>query len=178
LAIFNRLPNLKQIAPVYAICVIIIYSWTIVWFFWTVPAWLFYLNIWEILLIYAYLVATNFLESLLVICAPIGLSFILPSRWFRDTFVARGTSLVVLGLGYFMFLADQFQNRDDYPSILLKLWSVALASGLILLLVFIVGKTSFIKKAVEFIAEQATVFLFISIPISLISLVVVLPRLI
>ena len=147
------------------------------WFFWTVPAWLFYLNIGEILLIYAYLLATNFLESLLVICVPIGLSFILPSKWFRDSFVARGTSLVILGLGYFMFLANQFQNRDDYPGILLKLWSVALASALILLLVFIVTKTSFIKKAVEFIAEQATVFLFVFLPISLISLLIVLPRL-
>jgi len=44
------------------------------------------------------------------------------------------------------------------------------------LLVFIVGRTAFMKKAVEVIAEQATIFLFVYIPLSLISLIIVLPR--
>jgi len=176
LAIFNRLPSLRQIAPVYAIAVIIIYTWTAVWFLWNLPSWLFFMTAGEIALVYAYILATNFLESLLVVCGPILLSFVLPSKWFRDSFVARGSSLVILGLGYAMFLALQFQTRDAYPSILLKVWSVALALGLIALLVFVVGKIPFVRRAVEFIAEQVTVFLFIYVPISIVSLFIVLPR--
>ena len=134
------------------------------------------MNAGELALIYAYVLATNFLESLLVLSAPVILSFILPPKWFRDLFVARGTSLVIFGLGYAMLLASQFQNRDDYPGVLLKVWSVALAIGVIVLLVFVAGKTPFIKRAVEVIAEHATIFLYVYVPLSLISLIVVLPR--
>ena len=176
MVIFNRLPSLKQILPVYAICVIIIYTWTTLWFLWIFPSWLFFMTAGEIALVYAYVLATNFVESLLVICIPIVLSFVLPQKWFRDSFVARGTALVVLGLGYAMILASQFQSRDDYPGIFLKVWSVALALGVIALLVFIVEKVPFLTKAGENVAERATIFLFVYIPLSLISLVIVLPR--
>jgi len=134
------------------------------------------MNVGEIALVYAYMLATNFLESLLVLCIPIALSLILPSKWFRDSFVAHGASLVMLGLGYLIFLAYQFPTKNSYPGALLKLWSIALALGIILLLDFIAGRTAFIKKAVEFIAEQATIFLFVYMPLSLISLLIVLPR--
>ena len=146
------------------------------WFFWTLPGWFFYLNFGEIAILYAYVSVTNFLESLLVFCIPLGLSFILPKQWFRDKFVSRGASLVLLGLGYLMLVAYQFKTRDDYPGVLLKLWSVTLALVVISLLVFAVEKIPFIKKAIEFIAEQSTIFLFIYIPLSLISLLIVLPR--
>jgi hypothetical protein len=135
------------------------------------------MNTGEIALVYAYLLVTNFLESLLAVCVPIVLGFILPPKWFRDSFVSRGTSLVLLGLGYFMFLAYQFQAKDDYPSVLLKAWAVALALGIIALLVFMIAKIPFLNKALGFIAEWVTVFLYVYIPLSLVSLVVVLPRL-
>ena len=135
------------------------------------------MNAGEIALVYAYLLVTNFLESLLAVCVPIVLGFILPPKWFRDSFVSRGTSLVLLGLGYFMFLAYQFQAKDDYPSALLKAWSVALALGIIALLVFMIAKIPFLNKALGFIAERVTIFLYVYIPLSLVSLVVVLPRL-
>ena len=135
------------------------------------------MNAGEIALVYAYLLVTNFLESLLAVCVPIVLGFILPPKWFRDSFVSRGTSLVLLGLGYFMFLAYQFQAKDDYPTVLLKAWSVALALGIIALLVFLIAKIPFLNKALGFIAERVTIFLYVYIPLSLVSLVVVLPRL-
>jgi hypothetical protein len=135
------------------------------------------MNAGEIALVYAYLLVTNFLESLLAVCVPIVLGFILPPKWFRDSFVSRGTSLVLLGLGYFMFLAYQFQAKDDYPAALLKARSVALALGIIALLVILIAKIPFLNKALGFIAERVTIFLYVYIPLSLVSLVVVLPRL-
>lgn len=135
------------------------------------------MNAGEIALVYAYLLVTNFLESLLAVCVPIVLGFILPPKWFRDSFVSRGTSLVLLGLGYFMFLAYQFQAKDDYPSVLLKARSVTLALGIIALLVILIAKIPFLNKAFGFIAERVTIFLYVYIPLSLVSLVVVLPRL-
>jgi len=176
LAIFNHLPSFRQITPVYAVCVIMIYTWTTLWFFWSLPSWLFYLNLGEVIVLYAYISVINLLESLLVLCVPLGLSVVLPQKWFRDSFVSRGASLVILGLGYAMFLALQLRTSEAYPGALLKVWSIALAVGAIFLLVFMAGKTPLVKKVIEVIAQQATILLFVYLPISLISLFIVLPR--
>jgi len=135
------------------------------------------MNIGEIILVYVYLLAVNFIESLIALCAPLVLSFILPQKWFRDLFVVRGASLIIVGLGYAIFLTEQFQYKDAYPSLYLKLWAVALAVGLIALLVFATGKISAIKKVIEVIADRAMIFLFIYVPLSIISLLIVLYRL-
>jgi cytochrome bd-type quinol oxidase subunit 1 len=103
---------------------------------------------------------------------------VLPKKWFRDVFVARGASLAILGLAYMIYLANQFQTKEDYPSISLKLWSVSLAVGLIMLGTFFAGRISVVRKILEVFSDRATIFLYISIPLSLISLLVVLDRLI
>jgi hypothetical protein len=136
------------------------------------------MNVGEIAIVLAYIIATNFLESLFILCAPLFLSMLLPLKWFRDLFVARGASLAFLGLGYMMFIAYRYNSRNGYPSILLKAWSIALAAGIIALLIFMAGKIPLVKKMVEAIAERSTIFLYIYVPLSIISCLVVLYRLI
>ncbi len=155
-----------------------VYSWTSLWFLWKLPSWLYFLNVNEIVITLAYSLVTNLLESLAVLCAPIALSVILPKRWFYDLFVARGASLAILGLGYMMFLAFQFPTNESYPSLALKPWAVALVFGLLMFLIYVVGRTSFLRKVVEALADRATIFLYVSIPLSLISLLVVMTRMI
>lgn len=172
----SRIPTRSQILPVYAVIVLILYSWTIGWFFWKLPGWLYYLNVGEILTMYAYSAATNAVESLLVLCLPLTLVLILPKKWFYDTFVARGACLVMAGLGYMMFLGQQLKNRDDYPSLALPAWSLILACGAIVLSVFIAGRLAVMRKALEWVAEQATIFLYIYVPLSIVSVLVVAIR--
>ncbi len=177
MAIFKRIPKWGQIASVYAVIVVMIYSWTILWFFWKLPSWLDYLNAGEIALTFAFTLATNFVESLAVLCAPLILCIILPSRWFYETFIARGTALVMLGLGYMMYVAFQFQTKEDYPSLTLKAWTVALAAVIILFLVFLIGRFSLSRRIMEVVADRVTIFLYLFVPLSLVALMVVVARL-
>ena len=176
MAIFKRIPAWGQVAPVYSVIVLMIYAWTLVWFFWKLPSWLFFLNAGEILIAFAYSLATNLLESIAVLCAPLVMSLALPKAWFQDKFVARGAALVLSGLAYMMYLANQFTTKDSYPSLTLKAWSLALAVVVILLIVYLAGRLNLFRNALEFFADRAIIFLYISLPLSLISLVVVLIR--
>ena len=176
MAIFKRIPGWGQVAPVYAVIVLMIYAWTLVWFFWKLPSWLFFLNAGEIVIALAYALATNLVESLLMLCAPLVMSMALPKQWFHDRFVARGAALAISGLAYMMYLANQFKTKDDYPSLTLKPWTLALALGVILFIVYLAGRLSLFRKLIELLADRAIIFLYISLPLSLISLVVVIFR--
>jgi len=175
LAIFNRIPKAAQIAALYALIVFTLYSWTLLWFFWRVPGWLYYLSIGEILTTLAYSLATNFFESLVVLALPVFLAVILPKKWFYDVFVARGAALILPGLGYMMYVAFQFQSKLDYPSEVLNWYPVVLAA--IVLLAFLVGQVRFLCKVIETLGDLAVVFLYLSIPASLFSILVILIRL-
>jgi hypothetical protein len=174
LAIFNRIPKAAQIAAVYAVIVFTIYGWTLLWFFWKYPSWLYFLNIGEILTVLAYSLATNFFESLLVLAAPVALAVVLPKKWFYDVFVARGLALVLPILGYMMYIAFQFESKLDYPTEILN-WAPVIL-GATLLLIFVVGKVGFLHKALEIFADRATIFIYLSIPLSIISILVVAIR--
>jgi hypothetical protein len=174
LAIFKRLPRWSQITAVYAVIALVLYSWTILWSFWKLPSWLYFLSIGEILTIYAYALATNLLESLLVLALPLALSLVLPRKWFAEAFVARGVIMVLSALGYAAFLLTRFQSREDYPGSLIRLIPVVVLASLAL--AFLAGKVKFLVRALDFFAEQATVFLYFTVPLSLIALFVVLAR--
>jgi hypothetical protein len=174
LIIFDRLPKASQIAPVYAVIVFIIYSWTTLWFFWKLPSWLSNLSIGEIFGVFAYVMATNLLESLSVLLIPVLLSLLLPKKWFYDAFAIRGTALVLLLLAYAIFLTNQIRHEDGYPKSLL-VWSIFVIFA-IAFLVYVFGKIPIVCKILEFLSDRSVIFLYLSIPISVISLVVVIFR--
>ena len=177
LTIFKRIPPWNQIAPVFAVIVMMIYAWTVTWFLWKLPSLVYYMNAGEIAAMFTYLMATNLLESILIMCGPVLLSMILPAKWFQQAFVARGAALVMPGLGYLMVIANHFQFRDEYPAVFFKKWSLALAFSTLFLFVFLAEKVTFLRKTIEFITDRAVIFLYVFIPISLLSLVAVVFRL-
>ena len=87
-------------------------TWTLMPFFWKVPSWSYFLDVGEILTLLAYSLATNFAESLLILCGPLLVTLLLPARWFREVFIARGAALSMASIGYLMLLALQFQTKD------------------------------------------------------------------
>lgn len=170
----KRFPSLKQLAPVYSVIVIVVYGFSLIRFFWRVPSLINYSTVGQVGVIFSYMVAVNLIESLMIICAPILLSLFLPSKWFYDQFVARGVLLVSLGLGYAGYIASHINTVDPFPYILFR-WSPAVFIA-ILLLVFLLAQISFLRRSLEWLAEQLEVFLLISIPLSLVSVVVLLLR--
>lgn len=170
----KRFPARAQVLPVYAVIAFILYAWTLLWFFWKLPGWMFFLSAGNILDALVYALAVNLVESLLVLGGVLALAWVLPGRWFRDVFVARGAALGIAGLGYLMFLAYEFRDKMSYPKLDLPAWSVPLALVAIALVVYACGRFGVVRRVLEAIADRATIFVYILVPISLLSMLVIL----
>jgi hypothetical protein len=171
----EKIPRLNKLFPVYAIVVLMIYAWTLRWFIWKFSSWIFYLRADEILVILMYSLSVNFIESLLVLSLFVGVSLLLPKTWFYDQFVARGTALGLLSLGYLMYLASLFQNKGDFPRTFILKLSVPVLIAIIFL-VYLSTRVGFIRKVLEEIADRATIFLYITVPLSIVSILIVILR--
>ena len=170
----NKLPRLAQVYPVYAIIVILTYGWTIYWALWKLPSWLDFLPLGQIGAIFCYLMATNLIESLLVLVGVLIISLILPKKWFHDVFVSRGSVLAASALIPIMVFEYNYDKPADYfYKFPLYLPLIVLIAGV---LAFLAGWIQIVRKAVEVFAENAVIFLFISLPVSILSLIVVIVR--
>ena len=170
----KRIPTLTEILQVAAVIALLVYGWTLVWYFWKLNSWLFFLSTGEILTILAYDFATNLLECLVVLIGPILLALLLPAKWFRERFVPQATWLVLLGLGYLM--AFSFQIQGDYPAAWIA-WSPLVLAG-ILLASFLFARFHLLKAAAELLADRALVFLYLILPLTVVSLITVLIRIV
>ena len=157
--------------PVYGIIVLMVYGWTMISFFWELPSWHNFLTFDELLKVLTYSILVNFLESLVVLCLPVLLSIILPKKWFYDSFISRGALTVILGLGYLMYFIQSFDVRIDYPNLLVK--ATPLIFLVILLIAYIIDRVALVRKIMESFADRTIVFIYISLPLSILSLCVV-----
>jgi hypothetical protein len=165
---------LAQLYPVYAIIVILVYGWTIYWSFWKLPSWMDFLPLGGIAAIYCYLLMSNFLESLLALLGVVIVSLILPPKWFREIFVSRASVLAASVLISFMVFESHFNKPAEYfHELPVYLIPIILLGGI---LAFLAGWIPIIRKGVEILAENAVIFLYISVPLSLLALVVVIAR--
>ena len=170
----KRIPKLEQIAPVYAVVVVMIYPWSLLRFFWRLPSWLYFSSVGEIAVIFAYMMVVNLIESILVLLAPTLMSIILPQKWFYDRFITKGTLLVLFGLGYLIYFDNHLQYQTPFPLDLVY-WTPAIAIS-ILVLVFLIDWLGFLDRILNELTNRLIIFLYISIPVSLTSLLIVLIR--
>ena len=151
-----------------------IYVPTINVFFWKVPSWILFSTLGDLFNIFCYTITVNFLESLLTIIAVIVLCMILPGKWFYDRFCTKGIMLVILALGFMIYLGSRMQPEMPFP------WNLVRASPAILLCilaaVFVLDKIEPLGRFLLAIANRLVVFLLISIPVSILALAVVLVR--
>lgn len=174
MSIKSRLPTLQQALAVFGIIALMVYGWTLIWFFWKLPSWSYFLNLGEILTVLLYSLSTNLLESLFVLCIPLVLSVLLPRRWFHDRFVSMASALMIAGLGYTMYVSLQFRAADSYPKELIR--QFPFAALFILFFSFLVGRINLLRKLFETLTENAIIFAYIFLPISLIALLIVIVR--
>ena len=170
----KRFPSLNQLVPVYAVTVVIIYSWSLLRFFWRLPSLINYSTAGEIGAIFSYLITVNLLESLAVVSMPVLFSLVLPQKWFFERFVTKGILLISLGLGYMVYVASHINTDEPFPYTLFR-WG-PLVFLLVIVLVFLLDRITFLTRILEGISDRFTVFLLISIPVSAISVLTVLIR--
>ena len=174
MVILKRFPTLSEVLAVYAIAVMILYGWTIYWFLWKLPRWIYYLTVSEIITSLAYALLVNLLESLVFIAAPLFLAVILPSKWFCDKFVATGGIFIIL-LGVFLIYFTGITSllRAFSYSPIWQALSVIVFSPICAMLL---GQIQLVERFVVGFADRAKIFLYLQIPLCLLSGLVVLFR--
>jgi hypothetical protein len=174
--ILNRFPNFSAIIPVYAVISFPIFSWTTIVWFWKLPYWLNFLTAGEIGSIFSYSMVAAFFESMVVISFLLLLCFILPARIFRDRFVVRGTWLA-LGLTVAFLGSGVWRGFLGFSYIQFSLLSWSLASLLVILVFTIAAaRFRFMARVAEWLSDRLIVFLYILIPVSMLSIIVVFIR--
>jgi hypothetical protein len=169
--ILKKIPDRSAILSVYAISVMLVYGWTSYWFIWNFPSWIYYLTVTEIISIAAYAAITNLLESLVLLCLPLVMALILPAKWFSDKFVAAGALLVAFIGALLMYYAPYFQAEDSFSYTPFYFAPVLFVVSLGLAIML--ARIRLASIAIGAFTERAQVFLLFSIPLSIISIFVV-----
>jgi len=174
LVIFKKIPNWSDIASVYAIEVFIVYGWTIYWFIWKLSSWVYYLNYKEILVIGAYSAVVNLFESLLLLFVQLAITVLLPRPWFSDRFVSTGGLISVLLGGYFIYFSSLSEEAGSFSYTPL-IQAVIFFGGAIGLSILI-SRVRVVSSLIASFADRAKIFLYLSLPISALSVFVVIVR--
>ena len=170
----QKIPKIEKIAPVYAVAVGMIYAWSMPRFFWRLTSWLYFSSVGEVAVIFSYMMVVNLIESVLVIFVPIALSVVLPGKWFLDRFVTKGTLFVSLSLSYLMYFDSRLYYQSPFP--LGLVYKTPIIIALLFALVFLIDWTGILDKILIDLSDRMIVFLYISIPVSLVSVLVVIIR--
>lgn len=176
--LLNRFPKFQQITPVYAVGVAILYTWTTYQAFKAFSTnWSMFLGVGDILSLFAYMLAGNFLESLLLIGALLALSFVLPGRLLTEKFVARGSILTITFLGSIIAFYLQLSSNLVLDAVLENIgtWIKLFAVPALIVL----AAVEWIKGAggiVELIADRCIVFLYLYLPLTFLSLLLIVWR--
>jgi hypothetical protein len=171
----SRLPALDAIIPVYAVISFMVYGWTLVVFLWKVPSWMMFLTLGEMLSVFAYSMTSALLESLAALAILLFASVLLPARWMRDVFVTRGSVVAFFALGSIMLFMVRL-SVIGYAVLNYLFQCTWIALALTLLLAFLAARLRFVVRAVAWISDRLIVFLFLLLPISLVSVIVVIYR--
>lgn len=171
----SHLPSRDAVIPVFAVIAFLVYGWTMVVFLWKLPSWILFLTLDEILAVFAYSMVSALLESLAALAILLLACLILPSRWLQDVFVTRGTTAALFGLGSMMLYMYRFAIVGDDLLLSLPLWSLA---GLLLTLLtaFLSPRLRVWVHAAAWFSDRLTIFLYLFLPLSLVSLLIVIYR--
>lgn len=173
----KRFPDTQSILAVYAVIAFITYTWTLIAFSNKIPAWIYYLSPSEIGVIFVYAMTVDFLESLVWLALLFLAAFLLPVRLLRDEFLVRAGwfSLVFLTLLLLYLIPDlNLYGKGQLPSapwLVISFVSAVLAAWLS-------SRFRWMGRFMHFISDRLLVMLVIYLPISLLSLTIVIVRLI
>lgn len=173
----DRFPEKRNIVTVFAVAMFLVYSWTLFTSFWKLPSWLFFLQVGEILSIYAYAFVVNLLESILLLFMVLLPSILLPRRWWTETFISRAVALILIVLGSAAFHMSLYRTPDTRAVFIhgQLAWWIGTAL-LAVILIWIVGRVPWIRRGLENMADRFVVFLYIYLPLSVLAVLVIFVR--
>lgn len=166
----SRFPYFNQILPVYGVIVLLLYGWTIYTLLWNLPAWILFRTASDIAITFCYGMAVDFLESILFLFLITALAVILPKTWMRGDFVFMGSIFSIGVLGGIMHIIATGKLHGSityYPLVI----------AVVIFLIRIAGlRFPVIRQLIEDFAGRCIIFIYLSLPVSVISLFIVLFR--
>lgn len=175
--IIARFPDKQSIVNVFATAAFIVYGWTIYASFWKIPSWIFYLNLNEIFSIYAYSFITNFVESALLTLGLVFLGFFLSGNFWKDGFLAAGIVVLFVSVGsalWHMWLYEDPNLRVSFVNSQFRWWMMTALIALVASSACV--RHPWLRRILENLADRFAVFLYIYIPLTILSLGIVIIR--
>ena len=170
-----RLPLFSQIIPVFSVLALFVYGWELYRYVWRLPSWLHYLTLGDLLGIFSYAMLAGFAESLFLLGLLLGLYALLPARFLKNNFVIRGTAI---SLGWFVSLIGFWITYERVSQTIgeyVEIWTLG-ALALTGLLAWLSMKVGWLGSFLAAFADRTTIFLYLFIPLSLLSLAAVIFR--
>ncbi len=161
----------KDFLSVSGLVVVLFYSWSLYRFLQIVPAWLMFLDASQILVLFAQTLIVSLIDSLIVLLGVISLALLLPARWYRDELVLRGGSTVIV-----LFLLALYLAFHAIPLERLLLFYIPGAAVVLIFLQIFFRRVPALAMYLETLADRSIIFLYLYVPLSLISLIVLLVR--
>jgi hypothetical protein len=174
----QRLPKPKAILQVYAVIAVMLAGWTITAFLWKLSAWLLLLNLGELVAIFSYAMAANLVESLSIMVVLLLLSMLLPAPILRDAFALRGSLLAFGIIGALMAFVGlhMWLGVESAVTPFLGPVTVLFFALLLIGLARQPRVRNSLHHAVLWASDRLTVFLFILVPLFVLSAMYVLLR--
>ena len=164
----ERFPTRNQITLVFASIVFPLYSWTTYLVLDYLPSWLKSMRVGEILSINAYAYAWTLIESLFLLLFITTMAIIVPVKWLKEHFASKGSIFVwTIYIFSFVIQINGYAIGSKLGFGLMLLVSIVISFLLI-------SRFQKINDVVVLIADRLMVFLYLYIPISLISVIVVI----
>jgi len=171
----DRFPTRNDIIPVFAASIFIVYSWAILWFLQKMPGWLPFLSLWAILSILAYTLAFALLESCVVLLALVILGFLTPYKFVRARFISQGSVLLFTAASWTAILQLLRSELRMWSLSELILWFGIAISSIVAASVLVYRMPRF-QQALRSLCTRLTIFLYVYLPVGMISCMVVLVR--
>lgn len=172
---FSLLVSRQQVFLAFSVVAFAVFSWAILQYLNRVTAWLFYLTVPEVISLLAYTLLFALLESMLITVGLVLLAAVLPGFLFRQNFVPLTTAMILpLALG--AMAIHYFENN-------LRAASLPAVAGALVLYVLLsfglylsVQRIPVVADRFRHTADRVSVLAYLYLPLSLVSLLIVIIR--
>ena len=177
--LLSRFPGKGSVINLFATAAFVVYGWTVYASFWKIPSWLHFLQLNEIFAVYAYSFLVNFAESVLLTLGLVMLGFFLAGNLWKDGFLAASVVMLVVVIGSAILHMRTYEDpnlRVRFIDTQKLWWLVTLVLAFVAS--FISARIAWLRRVIENLADRFVVFLYIYIPLTVLSLGIVIVRIV
>jgi hypothetical protein len=172
---FNSLVSKQEVFLAYSAVAFPVFSWAILQYLEKMTSWLYYLTIGEVLSLLAYALLFAWIESMLITSGLVLLAAILPGSLLRNKFVPL-TMAMIVPLTLAAVIAHYFENNLRQMPFALLGGGIALYGIITVGFYLGVQRVPIVAKAFQQLADRISVLVYLYLPLSIVSLLVIIVR--